>query len=139
MSVLKWQTCDFMSVCCVLCRELCSVHFKSDVLNCKMCVKQKMCLKFWRLEKRFCSLCVSLNICATHVILVCWQLKKTVRLVLWLRVEVGRTYTQPDRKPGAKTAPEQQLQPESSEFSDDTNTTVNMVAVLTGNMCFVAI
>ena len=49
-SVLKWQTCDFMSDCCVLCRDLCSVHLKSAILNCKMCVKQKqMCLQFWRL------------------------------------------------------------------------------------------
>lgn len=39
--------------------------------------------------------------------------------------------------PGAITSPEQQLQPASSEFSDDTNTTVDMEAVLTGNMCFV--
>lgn len=69
-SVLKWQTCDFMSDCCVLCRDPCAVHLKSAILNCKMCVKQKMCLDFWRLEKRFCSLCVSLN-CAVHVILVC--------------------------------------------------------------------
>lgn len=41
------------------------------------------------------------------------------------------------RMPGAITSPEQQLQPASSEFSDDTNTTVDMEAVLTGNMCFV--
>lgn len=62
---------DFMSDCCVLCREPCAVHLKSAILNCKMCVKQKMCLDFWRLEKRFCSLCVSLKNCAVHVILVC--------------------------------------------------------------------
>lgn len=39
--------------------------------------------------------------------------------------------------PGAITSPEQQLQPASSEFSDDTNTTVHMEVVLTGNMGFV--
>ena len=60
-----------MSDCCVVRGELCSVHLKSAILNCKVCVKQKMCLRFWRLETRFCSLCVSLNICAMHVILVC--------------------------------------------------------------------
>lgn len=39
--------------------------------------------------------------------------------------------------PGAITSPEQQLQPASSECSNDTNTTVNLEAVLTGNMSFV--
>lgn len=39
--------------------------------------------------------------------------------------------------PGAITSPEQQLQPASSECSDDTNTTVDMEAVLTRNMSFV--
>ncbi len=37
-SVLKWQTCDFISDCCVLCREPCSVCLKSAILKCKMCV-----------------------------------------------------------------------------------------------------
>lgn len=69
-SVLKWQTCDFMAACCVLCRELFSVHFESVIVKCKMCVNHKMCLDFWRVEKKFCSLCVSLNNCAVHVILV---------------------------------------------------------------------
>jgi len=55
----------------VLCREPCSVHLKSGILKCKMFVKQKMCLDFWKLEKKFCSLCVRLNNCAVHVILVC--------------------------------------------------------------------
>ena len=45
-----------MPDCCVVYRELCSVHLKSAFLNYKMCVKEKTCLKFWRLEKKkFCS------------------------------------------------------------------------------------
>jgi len=75
-----------MSDYCVLCRELCSVHLKSGILKCKMCVKQKMCLGFWKLEKKFCSLCVRLKNCAVHVILVCvsnWKkLKKKPPLKL---------------------------------------------------------
>jgi len=46
------------------------VHLKSAILNCKMCVMQNICLDIWRVEKRFCSLCVSLNNCAVRVILV---------------------------------------------------------------------
>ena len=60
-----------MSDCCVLRRELCSVDLKSAILNGHVCVQQKMYLKCWRLERRVSSLCVSLNIWAMHVILVC--------------------------------------------------------------------
>ena len=78
-SVLKWQTCDFMSDCCVLCREPCSEHLKRAILNRKMYIKQKICLKFWRLEKRFCSLRVSLqffSIVYTHFLKACLMLSE---------------------------------------------------------------
>lgn len=57
-------------------RKLCSVHLKSSQLNWKICVKRKMCLEFWRLEKRFSTPCVSLNSCTVRVIWVRLQLGK---------------------------------------------------------------
>ena len=36
----RCSTCNFMSYCCVLCREPCSVHLKSAISNCRMCVQQ---------------------------------------------------------------------------------------------------
>lgn len=44
---------------------------KSFTLNDKMCVKLKICFKFWGLQKRLHSLCVSLNICVMQALLVC--------------------------------------------------------------------
>lgn len=85
---LQTQFCKLVGFIKILNTNHKTIHpnFKIPNISCKIIhitrflskiVKQKMCLDFWKLEKRFCSLCVSLNNCAMHVILVCQQLEKT--------------------------------------------------------------